>query len=63
MQWLIENWQTPAALAVVAVTAAVFARRLLRRRRRRGCGSGCGCPRPVERHPGLRGGGRPQAGG
>ena len=42
-----ESWQTPAALAVVALTALAFVVRFWRKRKskgRAGCGSGCNCP-------------------
>ncbi len=41
-----DNWQTPAALAVVAITVALFVVRWVRRRKGngRGCGGGCDCP-------------------
>ena len=41
-----NQWQTPAALAVVAITLVAFAVRLARRKRSNGagkCDSGCGC--------------------
>jgi hypothetical protein len=40
-----ENWQSVAAIAVVILTAAVFAWRLARRKKP-GCGGGCGCAPP-----------------
>jgi hypothetical protein len=44
-----ESWQTYAAIAVVVLTAGVFAYRLLTRKKS-GCGGGCGCAAP--RKPG-----------
>ena len=43
--------QTWAALAVVALTAGIFAWRAMRGKKRSGCGGGCGCAqsRPVRR--------------
>lgn len=38
----MNDWQTWTALAVVAVTAGVFAVRALRKKKP-GCGGGCGC--------------------
>lgn len=43
MNWLLQNWQTVAALAVVGATLAVFAVRLLRPGKRSNCGGDCGC--------------------
>ena len=43
MQWLLQNWQTLAALGVVGITAAIFAWRMLRRDNR-SCGGTCDCP-------------------
>lgn len=45
------NWQTPAAAVVVALTAAAFVIRTVRRRTRPGgrCAGGCDCPaRPAD---------------
>lgn len=43
-----NSWQTPAAIAVVLVTLAVFVVRFLRRRSGKqgggSCGTGCACP-------------------
>lgn len=39
----MNDWQSWAALTVVAITFLLFARRALRRRRNGGCGGGCGC--------------------
>ena len=55
MNWLEENWQTVAALALVAVTLGVFVLRLLRRPKRGGCGAGCGCRHPLAANAGRRG--------
>ncbi len=51
------DWQTAAALGIVAATAALFALRFAKRRRaaktserRHPCGAGCACPHP--RKPG-----------
>ena len=38
-----NDWQSWAALAVVAVTIGVFLARSLRRKKAGGCGGGCGC--------------------
>jgi hypothetical protein len=40
-----DEWQTWAALAVLAMTLGLFARALLRSRKNRssGCGGGCHC--------------------
>lgn len=43
MNWLVENWQSLAALGVVAITVLVFAVRLGRSRHKAGCGAGCSC--------------------
>ena len=43
MNWLLENWQTIAALAIVGLTVVLFTRRLLRPRRKGHCGGGCDC--------------------
>ena len=43
MDWLLQNWQTVAALAIVALTMALFAIRMIRPRKKAGCGGGCGC--------------------
>ncbi|MFT6182381.1 MAG: hypothetical protein ACJAQT_001092 [Akkermansiaceae bacterium] len=41
---MIMNWQTPAALTVVALTAIIFLLRL--RRGKKSCGtSSCACPK------------------
>ena len=48
MEWIIENWQTIAALGVVAATAVVFAAGMVRRHKRDGCGADCCCRRAVE---------------
>ena len=41
-----SNWQTPAAIAVVALTLLIFAVQIARRKKRGGggCGGGCDCP-------------------
>ena len=44
MDWILQHWQSIAAALVVAATALVFGRRLLKRPERTGCGKGCGCP-------------------
>ncbi|MFT5411185.1 MAG: hypothetical protein ACI8XO_003966 [Verrucomicrobiales bacterium] len=42
---LNTDWQTPAALAVVALTLILFAFRIVRQRKNKGgCGGGCDCP-------------------
>ncbi len=38
------DWQTPAALLVVAVALAWLVWRMLRARSKPGCGDACGCP-------------------
>jgi hypothetical protein len=43
MDWLHTHWQTIAAITVVAVTAGIFVRRLLRRDKT-SCGGDCECP-------------------
>ena len=43
MNWLLENWQTVAALAIVAVVIAIFAIGLARPKGKSGCGGGCDC--------------------
>lgn len=43
MHWLIQHWQTIAALGVVGITAAVFIRRMLHRDQT-SCGGSCECP-------------------
>lgn len=43
MHWFLENWQTIAALGIVALTVAIFALRLARPKKSPGCGTGCGC--------------------
>ena len=45
MDWISQNWQTLAALGVVAVTVVVFVVRLVRPRRKGACGKNCGCHR------------------
>ena len=44
MDWLLRNWQTIAALGIVALTLALFTARLARAKRQPGCGEGCDCP-------------------
>ncbi|MBI4663499.1 MAG: hypothetical protein HY735_32255 [Verrucomicrobia bacterium] len=39
---MTNNWQSWTALAVVAITAAIMAYRVLVRKKT-GCGEGCGC--------------------
>ena len=43
--FLANNWQTPAAIAVVFVTLIVFAVQIIRRQKPGGggCGGGCDC--------------------
>jgi hypothetical protein len=43
-----EDWQSYAAIAVVVLTAIVFAFRIAGRRKS-GCGGGCGCTPPGPR--------------
>ena len=44
MDWITSNWQSITAGVVVAVTAAVFTLRILRRRHLKPpCGKDCGC--------------------
>lgn len=40
----MDNWQTPLALLVVAVTVALLVHGAWKRRRKPGCGGDCGCP-------------------
>jgi hypothetical protein len=40
----MENWQTPLALLVVAITLALLIRSAWKKRRKPGCGGDCGCP-------------------
>jgi hypothetical protein len=40
----MENWQTPLALLVVAITLALLVRSAWKKRRKPGCGGDCGCP-------------------
>ena len=42
----MNNWQTPLALLVVAVTVALFEWNTWKKRRKpgSGCGGDCGCP-------------------
>lgn len=42
----MDNWQTPAALLVVAITFALLIRAAWKKRHKpgSGCGGGCGCP-------------------
>jgi hypothetical protein len=40
----MENWQTPLALLVVAITLALLLRSAWKKRRKPGCGGDCGCP-------------------
>lgn len=52
MEWILQHWQTLAALAIVGVTTGILVRGLVRRVRRGdagapGCGGGgaaCDCP-------------------
>ena len=41
---MFENWQTPLALLVVAITFALLMRGSWKKRRKPGCGGDCGCP-------------------
>jgi hypothetical protein len=43
---MIDNWQTPLALLVVAVTLGLLLRSAWKKRRKpgSGCGGDCGCP-------------------
>jgi membrane protein implicated in regulation of membrane protease activity len=41
---LPPEWQTAAALLVVAIAATWLVRRALRARAKPGCGGDCGCP-------------------
>ncbi len=41
---MTNDWQTIAALVVVALAAGLLLRSYLRKRKNPGCGSGCGCP-------------------
>lgn len=43
MDWILQNWQTIAALGVVALTLAIFAFRMIRPPKKSGCGGGCDC--------------------
>jgi hypothetical protein len=40
----MDNWQTPLALLVVAITLALLVRSAWKKRRKPGCGGDCGCP-------------------
>lgn len=41
----MDNWQTPLALLVVAITVALLVHGAWKRRKSGpGCGGGCGCP-------------------
>jgi len=40
----MDNWQTPLALLVVAVTLGLLLRGAWKKRRKPGCGGDCGCP-------------------
>jgi hypothetical protein len=40
----MDNWQTPLALLVVAITLALLIRSAWKKRRKPGCGGDCGCP-------------------
>lgn len=40
----MNNWQTPLALLVVAVTLGLLLRGAWKKRRKPGCGGDCGCP-------------------
>lgn len=40
----MDNWQTPLALFVVALTVALFAVRAWKKRKNPGCGGDCACP-------------------
>jgi len=40
----MDNWQTPLALLVVAITLALLIRGAWKKRRKPGCGGDCGCP-------------------
>lgn len=49
MHWLVDNWQSAAALGIVALTVVIFALRLVRPKKPAGgCGAGCGCGGKVE---------------
>ena len=52
MNWLVTNWQTVAAAAIVAVAALWLLRGLVRRRNRPSC-SACAAGKPC--HPRDRG--------
>jgi hypothetical protein len=39
-----SEWQTWAALIVVAIAAVLLVRSALRKRKNPGCGGGCACP-------------------
>jgi len=39
----MNNWQTWAALSIVAITGGVFVWRALTKKKSGGCGGGCGC--------------------
>jgi FeoB-associated Cys-rich membrane protein len=41
---MIETFQTPLALLVVAVAAGLLVRGAWKKRRKPGCGGDCGCP-------------------
>jgi hypothetical protein len=43
MDWIAQNWQTVAAVTIVACTVLTFSLRLVRPQQKRGCGDHCQC--------------------
>ena len=41
MNWIVQHWQTIAALTIVAVATVALVWRLCRKKKN--CGGGCGC--------------------
>ena len=53
-----DSWQTPAAIAIVALTLAIFILRLLKGRGgKNSCGTSCACPGgdPLPKEKGEKG--------
>ena len=46
MDWLLQHWQSLAALGIVGLVAVLFVRNLIRPNKSGGCGGGCDCPKP-----------------
>ena len=43
------NWQTYAAIGIIAITLVIFIFRLIRPQKKSGCGHDCGCDKPKDR--------------